>query len=124
MYRFKTWYASTKMLGAIGTLGSNIYEREILRVLLIRYSSIYSKDIYHHKVNVHLKPSDFSSVMGRKKYFDSLKNLKTNEVIEYSSVKGRKGYQIVSLITSKTIGQIKAKRFSVAELLAENEVYF
>lgn len=124
MYRYKTWYASTKMLDAIGALGSNIYEREILRVLLLRYSKVYSKDIFHHKVDVHVKPSDFSSVMGRKKYFDSLKNLKVNNVIDYSSVKGRKGYQVVSLITSKTVGQIKAKRFAVAELLAENEVYF
>jgi hypothetical protein len=122
MKRFNTWYASSKIIDAIGILGDTIYEREILRLALGRYMKIYSKKNTNHKVNIPLSFSDVSGVMGRKKYFDSIASLKQRSVIEYTSKKGRKGYQEVSMITRKVVDIIKAKKFTTDGLLTSDSI--
>jgi|GEM_PF-3372282 hypothetical protein len=123
MKRFHTWYSPNNIIKTIGTLGADIYEREILRVIFISYMKQYSKANKLHKICIELSYADFEGVMGRKKYFESIKALKEREVILYDSTKGRKGHQQVYIITPKIVEEIKAKKFSLKELLEGDEIW-
>jgi len=124
MYQFRTWYAPDKMLLTIGDHGQTIYERELLRVIFLRYIKAYAKNTKEHKINILLSYKDFKPIMGRKMYFDTIRTLKEKDVIEYVSVRGSRGGQQVGIITNKIVCAIKAKRFDTNELLESDTIHF
>jgi hypothetical protein len=111
------WYSSNQMLKAIGTLGENLYERELLRLIFVKYISSYFKNKRETNSLVYLKHTDFEKVMGRNSYMSSLKSLQQKGIIKYSAKMGKPGGHNASIITEAIVMAIKAKGISVDEIL-------
>lgn len=120
-FKYKVWYIPEQVLIVIGELGTNIYERELLRTIFCKYFAVYRKDNRLHKVQITIKSSDVADAMSQKTYFDAMKALRKRNVIEWNSTLGRKGCQHVSIITNEIVTKIASKEFKNSTILFDND---
>ncbi|MGB3948568.1 MAG: hypothetical protein WBM13_11330 [Bacteroidia bacterium] len=116
-YWLKKWYAPSNLLIAIGELGENIYERELLRVIFMKYEESYAKNNKFHKITVRIHYKEVSCCMKRQKFAETVKALREREIIKYVASKGRNGGHHVDIITGKIVEKIKAKKHNVTDIM-------
>ncbi|MBL7889708.1 MAG: hypothetical protein JNL24_09150 [Bacteroidia bacterium] len=115
-YWLKKWYAPSNLLIAIGELGNNIYERELLRVIFMKYEELYAKNNKFHKITVRVHYTEFSVCMKRQKFAETIKALREKGIIKYTASKGRKGGHHIDIITEKIVEKIKAKKYNITDI--------
>jgi len=120
-YKLKrmVWYAPERVVVAVGLLGKNIYERELLRTIFCKYFVEYRKDNRFPKTIITLKWADVEDVMCNKTYFDSMKALRSRGIIEWTSTLGRKGCQHVGIITKAVVPAIANKQYQDNNIILE-----
>lgn len=108
---FKVWFSSYKMLKAIGALGATVFEREILRTILTKYSKVYYRDTTNHRVEISLTSNEVATVMSKATYFRTLSALEKRGIIIQVAKKGRKASRTISVMTEPLVVAISSDKF-------------